>query len=219
MDYCCGQLSDAEISRVVDATKTQQSGKQTGETVYQHLERVRTARFADFGLKLQTKAPRYTFVVGHCWTPHRLSRLERTCFKTVVTLRHPLLAVISALRRKRGTRQAHDILNGFDAVLRLHNVHFVCVDLWQHMVDRYQPLFKFLGLRLDGPTQQFIRLNPTVNGTVCSQHVSLARWQRLGEARDMLINDGRIHPSVAGWWSVIQQQSWIKKLRMFGYDV
>ncbi len=137
------------------------------------LSRRQSEQFGEFKIAIPPKENvRYLFYHDHIHQGF-FGRLTNSEFvvpqdrfntiQTVVTLRDPLLSVISALRRtNEGMLNAARILKGLEYVSKLTCCHFFCVDL-----KSYQPLEIFSKLNLS-PVEasgDYILLSPVINKT------------------------------------------------------
>ncbi|MBN8624752.1 MAG: hypothetical protein J0M17_04600 [Planctomycetes bacterium] len=208
--------------------RTQITGNRTA---YEELARIAVKDFRILGLELSAKSPSYLLFHGHCGPKYLAASFASAPYKFVVTLRHPLLAVISALRRTNDPEVAHNILCGLDLVLRIPQAHFVCVDLLDRRRDAALDVFPFLGLEPEDVTRRFVELAPPINRTIDAGQrpaaieetervgADLGALEQLRTARRMLIEEGRIAPILEPWRRVAFKLQLPARLRRFGYDL
>lgn len=193
--YCLGQWSHAAPRR----------------SFYEQLAGVARHDFALLGLELSPKSPRYLLFHGHAGPKLAGVKIDACPFRFVVTLRHPLLAVISALRRTANPQVAEDLLCAFDLVLNISNACFLCVDRPQSLPESVDELLCALGLTPHDATRRYLAAVPQINRTVPNSvkpssleetESSVADPQALAalrDAREQLIHEQRIHPVLKPW--------------------
>lgn len=136
----------------------------------------------------------------------------------VTTLRHPLLTVVSILRRAGHEMPLWEFWSTFGQVYDLPNVVYFPIDV-QRDADR-------LRRRLD--------LRPSVNfETACAKDVVVNRTSatprrhdspernpdpELHAARRLLIEENRVHARLRGYWDYVRRQPWLRLYEAVGYD-
>jgi hypothetical protein len=113
-----------------------------------------------------------------------------THHKTVVTLRDPLLAIISALRRtNNGVQSAQIIVQAIQFASAMPNAFFFCTDLWRRDSEKALSLFDYLGLKPVAEARLLLAASPTVNGTDWSRY---PMWDRLVTGLRHWLNKGHV---------------------------
>ena len=132
------------------------------------------------------------------------SHADRTTYwypslPTVVSIRDPLLAIISGLRRG-GTDAAENILGGFRFLASgQDDCFFFCVDQWQSHRERALELLAYLDLE---PTQEiydYLACWPSPNAAEAHEQLILDKSPELAEARRLSLQEGQVHPMVEPW--------------------
>ena len=198
--------------------------------MHDEIERRSRDQFKIIGIQPAEKRPRYLLFQGHAGHKYDYARFNDSRFKFVVTLRHPLLSVISSLRRTNNPDVARDLLHGLAIVLSIPKAFFICVDLWEHEPLRYLNVFGFLGLEQEELPARYIELRPRINETISrhrrpsllqepeNRQADGATLVELQEARQMLI-DGQIHPILREWQQYIRTLGIDDAMRRFGYSL
>ena len=231
VDHFHGRLSEADFSHRYDYCLRQSIERFPGRTVADVIRATSGAQFRELGLVPAEKTPRFRLFHGHCGPKYREASLEPSSLRFVVTLRHPLLSLISALRRTDEPAVAEDLIEAFDIVLGLRGAFFFCTDLWQGRPEAMRGLFTTLGLNPSAETEAFLQLQPRVNETVVrgperpsrlqepeAARASPARLAELQDARALLLAEGRIHPGLRPWWARICERGIDERMERFGYD-
>jgi FkbM family methyltransferase len=150
---------------------------------------------AKLGLQLPTKHVEYDLVQAHAldntpWYP---------TLPTVVTVRDPLLAIISGLRRD-GNDRAESILAGVKFLANKQGECFYfCVDQWHRHRERALELMSYLDLE---PTQEiydYIAQWPSPNAAEAHEHLIQDDSEELAEARRLALEDRQVHHVVETW--------------------
>ena len=150
----------------------------------------------------------------------------------VVSVRHPLLSILTAMRRNPPREHAaliESYVKAMQCVFKLDGAFFFCTDLWQAQPERMASLFEFLNLPLDGAVEQFhsacsVRINCTVaKGEKHGQHNYCPAFEHppefltaLDDARDML-EQGKLHPLLEPSWMKIQEAGLPAHYQRLGY--
>ena len=103
----------------------------------------------DLGIELEPKQPLYRLFHGHCGPDYAGYSFRGKEFRLVVTVRHPLLSILSNLRRD--PKVLDDFLFAVEFVFRL-DAFFFCTDLWQNDQPRLLGVFSHFGLTPGVPT-------------------------------------------------------------------
>ena len=201
-------------------------------TVYEHVGRAATMDLSRLGIHLPEKQPSYLLFQGHCGPKYQQAAFDRSEFTFIVTLRHPLLAVISALRRAPDLVVAHNILAAYDIVLGLQRAYFLCTDLWQQQPARFLEVFPFLNLPIEDAPRQYVSLLPKVNETIPRGDLPPSSFQEaeqegadargleiLREAKELWLRQRVVHASLSDWWRRIRQLQLLERMRPFGYEL
>ncbi|MBI2477354.1 MAG: hypothetical protein HYV60_01490, partial [Planctomycetia bacterium] len=118
---------------------------------------------------------------------------------TVVSIRDPLLAIISSLRRG-GTDAAENILAGFRFLSSgQDDCFFFCVDQWQTHRERALELLSYLDLE---PTQEmydYLACWPSPNAAEAHEHLIVDKSPELAEARRLALQNGQVHSVMEPW--------------------
>jgi len=134
---------------------------------------------------------------------------------TIVTIRDPLLAVISALRRGEPDLP-EDIIAGIRNVAdKDGECFYFCVDLWEGQRDLALRLFSHLGLTATQEIHQYLSLWRTQNSAELHEHLILDKSEELAEARRWAMERKGVHPAVASWVEKIREarlQSFYERL-------
>lgn len=225
-----GELTADQFLRCITYCLSQRAQTTADRTVYEELKRIAVKDFRILGLELPEKDPAYLLFHGHCGPKYELASFADSAQKLVVTLRHPLLAVLSALRRTNDPEVARNILCAFDLVLRIPRAHFFCVDLAEHDTERALEVFSYLDLEPEDLARNFLEKSPHVNRTITadlkpssveereSTVADPRTLEQLRAARQLLLEEGRIAPVLAEWWKAAQALQLPARLRSFGYD-
>jgi hypothetical protein len=223
------QMSEGEFVDSIQYCLSQYLGAAGNRTVRDEIERRSRDQFKVIGMRPAEKRPKYLLFQGHSGHKYHYARFDHSCFKLVVTLRHPLLSVISSLRRTNNPDVARDLLHGLAIVLSIPNAFFMCVDRWEHEPSRYVDVFGFLGLDQEELPARYVELLPRINETISrhrrpsllqepeNRHADDAMLAELQEARQMLI-EGQIHPILREWQQFIHTlgiDDAMRRLRIF----
>ena len=169
---------------------------------------------AKLGLSIPEKHVEFDLVHKHAlhttpWYPS---------LPTVVSVRDPLLAVISALRRS-GTESAEAIVAGMSFLATKRDECFLfCVDQWQSHRQRALELLSYLALE---PTQEiydYIARWPSPNAAEAHEHRIQDKSAALSEARRLALEEKQIHPIVAMWARRLQQAGLQEFFESLGYS-
>jgi hypothetical protein len=137
---------------------------------------------------------------------------------TVVSMRDPLLAIISGLRR-RGPEVAEGIIAGVRFLADKHNeCFFFCVDQWQDHRERALALLSYLDLE---PTQEiydYVARWPSPNAAEAHEHLIHDKSSHLAEARRLVLAENRVHPIVAPWAQRLRQAGLQEFCESLGYS-
>ncbi|MBC8356994.1 MAG: FkbM family methyltransferase [Planctomycetes bacterium] len=153
------------------------------------------------GLRVPDKHVEHDLVQAHAqettpWYPS---------LPTVVTVRDPLLAIISGLRRE-GTDRAESIFAGVKFLADKRKQCFLfCVDQWEQHRERALELMSYLDLE---PTQEiydYIARWPSPNAAEAHEHLMLDQSSELAEARRLALEERQVHPIVESWAQRLRQ--------------
>ena len=165
------------------------------------------------GLRIPDKQVEYDLIQAHAlqdtpWYPS---------LPTVVTVRDPLLAIISGLRRE-GEEGAESIFAGIRFLADKHNeCFFFCVDQWQNHRERALALLAYLDLE---PTQEiydYIARWPSPNAAETHEHLIQNDSPELAEARRLALDERRVHPVVELWAERLQEAGLQPYYESLGY--
>ncbi|MCA9141764.1 MAG: FkbM family methyltransferase [Planctomycetales bacterium] len=168
---------------------------------------------AKLGLSLPDKRVEYDLIQKHAlrtvpWYPS---------LPTVVSVRDPLLAIISGLRRK-GPEVAEGIVAGVTFLATKRDECFMfCVDQWKQHRERALDLMSYLDLE---PTQEiydYIAKWPSPNSSETHQHLILNASSELAEARRLALEDRQVHPIVEPWAQRLRQAGLQEFYESLGY--
>ncbi len=180
-----------------------------------HLAQVAN-EFAEVGVRLSPKREQYLLYRAHCHrvdATRHLARLTKN-FPVVVTVRHPLRAILTIMRREPREHHAgliEDLLIALRVVLNMTSAYRVCVDLRPDEPERLADVFRFLGLSVEEQTRRFLAARPCINKTVapgekaathnvCLEAAHASDFARtLSEARDAL-DRREMHPILRPHW-------------------
>lgn len=150
---------------------------------------------AKLGLRIPDKQVEFDLIHSHALaTTHWYPSLP-----TVISVRDPLLAIISGLRRN-GSDGAESIFSGVQFLAKRRSECFMfCVDLWKHHRERTLELFSYLGLE---PTQEiydYVAKWPSPNAIEDHKHLLQDKSSDLAEARHLALHEGKVHSCVSVW--------------------
>jgi hypothetical protein len=128
------------------------------------------AEFQELGIDLAPKQERYLLFRGHCheYAGCDLSKLT-SAFKVVVTVRHPLLSILTAMRRNPPLRHEgliDSFIQGMSCIFSLPDAFVFCTDLWRGRLNMMESVFTYLDLPPAPASQKYLAMSPTVNNTV-----------------------------------------------------
>lgn len=225
-----GQALESDFVDSVHYCLSQLLGAPEARTVRDEIERRSRDQFKIIGMQPAAKRPRYLLFQGHSGHKYHYARFDDSRFKFVVTLRHPLLSVISSLRRTNNPDVARDLLHGLAIALSIPNAFFMCVDLWEHEPSRYLDVFGFLALEQEEMPARYVELRPRINETISrdrrpsllqepdNRQADDSTLAELQEARHMLL-EGRMHPMLREWEHLIHTLGINERMRRFGYPL
>ncbi|MEX0818039.1 MAG: FkbM family methyltransferase, partial [Pirellulaceae bacterium] len=168
---------------------------------------------AKLGLRVPAKQVKYALVQKHAlhttpWYPS---------LPTIVSMRDPLLAIISGLRR-RGPEVAEGIIAGVRFLADKHNgCFFFCVDQWRDHRERALALMSYLDLE---PTQEiydYLAQWPSPNAAEAHEHLIANGSPELAEARRLALEERQVHPVVETWARRLQQAGLQEFYESLGY--
>lgn len=226
-----GGMTPEDFVRRVTYCRTQYSQTAGTRTMEAEFARMSLRMFHELDLNPAEKTPRYLLFHGHCGPKHAQARFQQMPFQYVVTLRHPLLSVISSLRRTNDEHAARNILVAFDTVLRIEKARFLCIDLPDRQASDCRRIFASLELSWEPLTERYLQLAPRINRTIETERqaspleeretlrCSLEMLESLREARRMLVDDGRIHPVLTPWVKLARELNLPERLRIYGYNL
>lgn len=160
--------------------------------------------------KLRTRSLFHSHLNGH-------KRFWYAGVPTIVTIRDPLLSVISALRRG-SVEGANGVIGGFRFLNRLSAdaCFWFLTDLWAGDREKAFGVLDFLGLERTGEIDQFVRQWPALNSTSDGRFAQTDRPD-LAEARRWALEERRIHPAVEWWAHQIQDAGLQLLFQRLGY--
>lgn len=197
-----------------------------------HLEEVRR-EFLGLGITLPPKRERFLLFRGHChqeYLAYDLSKLKER-FHLVVTIRHPLLTILTILRRHLPSSWESDIedyVSALRCVFSIENAFVFCTDLWQETPDKMESLLMFLGLQNQSATKEFLSTRPYVNKTVAKadtirDKIYCFEYEHppellttLSDAKRLLV-ENRLHPLLIPYWERIEHSGTLQHFERFGY--
>jgi len=136
---------------------------------------------------------------------------------TVVTVRDPLLAVISAIRRGE-LRPTENIIAGIRHVAKKEGECFcLCVDLWEGRRELALRLFSYLGVTVTQEIHEYLSLWPAQNSAERHEHLILDKSEELAEARRWALERKGVHPAVASWAEKIREAELQEFYERLGY--
>jgi hypothetical protein len=122
-----------------------------------------------------------------------------------VTIRDPLLAVISALRR-HDPEDPQDILAGLKHVSgKQGECFYFCVDLWEGQREHALRLFSYLGLEVTREIHDYLARWPRQNEAERHEHLIVDKSEGLAEARRWAMERRGVHPAVQSWADRIRE--------------
>ncbi len=155
----------------------------------------------ELGIEIPEKHVEYDLVHSHATT----TTYWYPMVPTVVTIRDPLPAVISALRRG-DPDPGEGIIAGIRHVADKQDECFCfCVDLWEGRRKLALGLFAYLGLTVTQEIHEYLSLWPSQNSAERHEHLILDKSDDLAEARRWAIERKAVHPAVASWAGRIRQ--------------
>ncbi|MBN8625805.1 MAG: hypothetical protein J0M17_09975 [Planctomycetes bacterium] len=224
-----GALEPAEFVRRVEYCLRQRSHAPPPRSFAEQLAATARHDFGQLGLELPPKTPRYLLFHGHAGPKLRGVDFSACPFQFVVTLRHPLLAVISALRRTNDPQVAEDLLQAFDIVLDIRQAGFVCVDQTERLPADAERVFAMLNLTPHEATRRYLSAGPAVNRTISrarrptsleeqeSAAAEPATLAALADARQRLLDGRGIHPVLDRWSALTAELKLPQRMVRFGY--
>jgi len=135
---------------------------------------------------------------------------------TVITIRDPLLSVLTCLRR-HGRDPAVQVVSVFHqlATNPPENVFYFCTDLWAKDRQKAFDLFEYLGLETTLEVARCVFDWPAINtSAACQTKSPKAKYEK---ARNMLIHDNEIHPLLRGWAKKLQKPEIQDFMESLGY--
>lgn len=183
----------------------------------------------DFGLALGVKDEiEYELLYGHATTRYRGFDANAAKFPVIVTVRHPILSIISSLRRKNDALALYDYLYAVEFTFHIKNAIFICTDLWQGQPNKFLNVFKLLGLGVDPVTEKYLALSPVVNQTIaregvhpkhnyCIEKADADLCDELVVAKTAFLDDRTIKPILRPWWNAIHNRGLWKYYEALGY--
>jgi hypothetical protein len=180
------------------------------------LEDARRREFGEWGVPVPAKGGCRRLFHAHLKQTFRGQDLAG--LQIVVSVRHPLLAVITALRRGSNL---DDLFFALEYGFRIKAVR-VAVDL---PADRLA-IFNALQLEPAETTRAFLARAPIINRTLCqgephpTHNYSVAEQDNpeLLSARRMLVEERRIHPLLRPYWARLQREQMLDPFSQLGYD-
>ncbi len=234
-DFLLENIDKSAFQRALEYWQTISSEKKLPMLHYErHLRNVQE-EFRSVGIELAPKRERYLLYRGHChgeYEAHDLSRLTRN-FPVVVTVRHPLLSILTTMRRNPLHEHGaliESFVKAMQCVFKLDGAFFFCTDLWQTQAQRMASLFTFLDLPLCKEAEQFMTQRPRINCTVAKgekhgKHNYCLAFEHpadflgaLEDARGMF-EQGRLHPLLEPSWTLIQQVGLLAHYQRLGYSM
>jgi hypothetical protein len=156
---------------------------------------------SELGIRIPEKHVEYDLVHSHATT----TTYWYPSVPTVVTIRDPLAAVISALRRREAD-SGREIIAGIRNVANKEGECFYfCVDLWEGRRELALRLFSYLGLTVTQEIHDYLSLWPSQNSAERHEHLILEKSEELAAARVWAIERKGIHPAVASWAEEIRE--------------
>jgi len=137
--------------------------------------------------------------------------------QTVVTVRDPLVSVISALRRGSpedalGIVKAFGFLSGLDT----DACFWFCTDLWQNDRKKALGVLEHVGLPVTPEIEGFVSRWPALNVTLDGNFDNTDRLELI-EARRWAIEERQVHPAVDWWARQIRETNVQPQLERLGY--
>ncbi|MBN8626905.1 MAG: hypothetical protein J0M17_15600, partial [Planctomycetes bacterium] len=224
-----GELEPVEFVRRVAYCLRQRSHAPPPRSFAEQLAATARHDFGLLGLELPAKSPRYLLFHGHAGPKLRGVEFGACPFRFVVTLRHPLLAVVSALRRTNDPQVAENLLQAFDLVLDIPTAAYVCVDHPQCLPEAVERLFAGLNLTPHEVTRRYLSAAPAVNRTISRERrpnsleelesaaVDPTALAALAEARAWLLEGQGIHPLLDRWAARAAELKLPERMARFGY--
>ncbi len=226
-DYYRGAITADDFFRCLDCFGANRIEASPAFTRRQLLARRRIQEFReDLGIELEPKDPLFRLFHGHCGPAYAGRPFSGTEFRLVVTVRHPLLSIISILRRDP------DILNDFlfalEFVFQL-DAFFFCTDLWQNDEPRLLSVFPHLALTPGEPSIRYVRQRPVINRTLAPGEPHPAhnfRYQRtmdpglaraLDDAKRLLLEENRVHDLLKPYWDELVRRGLTAHYARLGY--
>jgi len=225
----CGELEQAEFIRRVAYCLRQRSHALSPRTFAEQLAATARHDFGLLDLELPAKSPRYLLFHGHAGPKLRGVDFRQVSFRFVVTIRHPLLAVVSALRRTNDPQVAENLLQAFDLVLDIPEAAYICVDQRRRLPAAVEQLFAGLDLTPHEVTRRYLSAAPSVNRTISRERrpTSLEELESaaadattlaaLADARDRLLDGRGIHPLLERWATRAAELKLPERMARFGY--
>jgi len=166
------------------------------------------------GISIPAKAVARTLVHAHITSPP----FWHPELRPVVTVRDPLLSVISRLRRGDSPEGGDRIVSHFQFLAKLEpeRCFWFCTDLWKDDRKKALDLLRDLHLEPTAEIRDFVARWPVVNSTSHGnqeQH----RDPRLLEARRLAISKRGVHPVVGRWAKKLRQSGVQGLLEKLGY--
>jgi len=226
-DYYRGAITAAEFFRCLDCYAANRIEAAPAFTRGQLLARHRRQEFRqDLGIELEPKQPLYRLFHGHCGPDYAGYSFCGKEFRLVVTVRHPLLSILSILRRD--PKVLDDFLFALEFVFQL-DAFFSRTDLWQNDEPRLLGVFSHLGLTPGAPTLQYVGQRPVINRTLSAGEphpVHNFRYQRamapglartLDDAKRLLTEENRVHDLLRPCWDELVRRGLFEHYERLGY--
>lgn len=188
------------------------------------LERARQLEFReDYGIDIFPKHPSYYFFHGHCDMAFAELKIPRK-IRTVTTVRHPLSAILSSLKRGEVDTIPHQLF-AFEYFQNMPECFKLCVDLWNGKPAELLRVFDSLGLTPAHASVAFASLSPRVNRTIrpdqAKPHHNYDVRRNLDKALDeaeVMLAQGKLHEVLRPYWDDLRKKNLLPGFEKLGYD-
>jgi hypothetical protein len=232
-DFLQGNQDEQRFLDAMDYWKTISCEARHPRNNYQFYLHDRMCAFRKLGIVLEPKSNQFLLYRGHCHKEHLSYDLTRMTdqFYVVSSIRHPLLSVITILRRQDPSQWQSDFIDWLSAVrciFSLKNAFIFCADLWQATPKKMESLFSYLGLQTSPATDAYISAHPIINKTrepadrtgdvdCCMNHENPAAFHAMLNDAKRLLAENQLHPFLMPYWDEIKNSDVLPHFEKSGY--